>query len=789
MSDTASVDTGVDDSMSILPTEDTITTLTNPDTDSLDVFTPRGDASSIASGSSGPRVREEKDSGTNWMGTWFGTTRKSKPARPAAVAPRVATPERAEADGINAGKEDTSGADSDAATPVPPDVVTHSKSTRRRAGKSVFGTLGFSILNPTTSTVARKRRTKSVAELPPSVAIMPPEEASIKEEGPASATPVQAQFFQSHVPEADTGSINQEEPGSRPESVSLKEERPPQGAALRAIVNATRVMTADPTSVLDDHGQNTSELITTLAYDLVRSARDQGVVFREPQKEKRDKARLRQNTLRSAPEMLDARMGQEELGQALTIKTDGARVASKSRRGTVMADAFASASPILGSFIAQQHRRISTALDAVQKGVLPAEPSITSSAPPGTLSSPATASRRPGSLPLESIIPASAKPPTQYLSRTYTPVTARDFRAAIPLPHAVARLSIHAAGAGGTPLADRYGFLYDVAQYDFLLLLRARACGNTAPACLTGVKIADRSEDDMWPEEGDSNAEAIDVVKGMCECDGKLLDGNEMDSKLGSSGEVPSDVVSLSRSRGTSPASTRSRRRPRSPTGASTAAPTSSPAKAETSVLAVSEDTPRHACANTVRTLLDELTAMHDSTQEARKKEWDIFVRQRRRAKVSKSSGANAGMSSTASSAAAVLGLGTDLGEEELAHTEGLIGFAQLGLAGTKDERRELHRLVRGGIPLVYRSKVWFECSGGLEMREPGLFHDLLAQEGDEGVGVEIEKDVGRTMPLNIFFGGDGAGVDKLRRVLTAYSRCVISLICTFLITLRPLQP
>ena len=35
----------------------------------------------------------------------------------------------------------------------------------------------------------------------------------------------------------------------------------------------------------------------------------------------------------------------------------------------------------------------------------------------------------------------------------------------------------------------------------------------------------------------------------------------------------------------------------------------------------------------------------------------------------------------------------------------------------------------------------------------------------------EIEKDVGRTMPLIIFFGGDGAGVDKLRRVLIAYSR------------------
>ncbi|KAF8442167.1 hypothetical protein L210DRAFT_3197217 [Boletus edulis BED1] len=60
-------------------------------------------------------------------------------------------------------------------------------------------------------------------------------------------------------------------------------------------------------------------------------------------------------------------------------------------------------------------------------------------------------------------------------------------------------------------------------------------------------------------------------------------------------------------------------------------------------------------------------------------------------------------------------------------------------------------------------------------MLEPGLFGDLLVQAGEDAghalVRNEIEKDVGRTMPLNIFFGGDGAGVVKLRRVLTAYSR------------------
>lgn len=132
------------------------------------------------------------------------------------------------------------------------------------------------------------------------------------------------------------------------------------------------------------------------------------------------------------------------------------------------------------------------------------------------------------------------------------------------------------------------------------------------------------------------------------------------------------------------------------------------------------------------------------------------------------------------SGAAAILGLGTAGEEDELTHSEGLIGFAQLGLTSSnaRDQRRDFERLVRSGIPLVYRSKVWFECSGALEMKEPGAFRDLLALKTEPvgaGVEVEIEKDVGRTMPLNIFFGGDGAGVDKLRRVLVAYSRWVSS--------------
>ena len=52
-----------------------------------------------------------------------------------------------------------------------------------------------------------------------------------------------------------------------------------------------------------------------------------------------------------------------------------------------------------------------------------------------------------------------------------------------------------------------------------------------------------------------------------------------------------------------------------------------------------------------------------------------------------------------------MLGLEADLDEEELSHSEGLIGFAQLGLSSSRDERREFDRLVRNGIPLTTAPK------------------------------------------------------------------------------------
>ncbi|KAI8050591.1 rab-GTPase-TBC domain-containing protein, partial [Syncephalis plumigaleata] len=79
-------------------------------------------------------------------------------------------------------------------------------------------------------------------------------------------------------------------------------------------------------------------------------------------------------------------------------------------------------------------------------------------------------------------------------------------------------------------------------------------------------------------------------------------------------------------------------------------------------------------------------------------------------------------------------------------------------------------------IPIAYyyscRPQVWLECSGAYNIRQSGYYQRLLDTNTDKSSTfmTQIELDVHRTMPDNIFFGGDGPGVCKLRRVLTAYS-------------------
>ncbi|TFK73323.1 TBC-domain-containing protein [Pluteus cervinus] len=860
----------------------------------------------------GPRYRQDRPSIGDWMGTWWA---KGK-ARNRVQSMSAATITQSTANG------DINPPDEGGATIVP-ERQRRPSHQHRKSAKSVFGTLGISILNPiapgliatspSSSPKHEQQRSSASAEgeQVPATAVPPPsllhahinapapsaaalsDVASIKSYDnsvsmPASsaasiiASTLSSPLLPSFAPLLAAPSLTTSLDPANPtgKGSTIPEEPIPvmkQGATLRAIANATRVMTNDPASILADQGIETGPLIKKLALELIKNARDEGVTFREKQKEKKDRgdhhhghhghghghsnnyhhhSQHRQSVTEggsgsgsgstdavSPVATLSPTLGGEA---AATLKHTliAQRDATKRTKNQVQtgvrstsSNAFRTitspfASPLFGSFVIPQPRKKSEAANSRVGGGsgLPHDshnPSNAAGGRPGGghgAHSPqqGTTVRKPSSVPLESIIPAIAKPPTQYLSRTYTPLTSKDFRFSIPLPpNSASRFTaVYHDDKYHRPLTDRYGFIYDVSQYDVLLLVRARECGNTAPACLTGVKIADREEDNSWPDDGvgeddddgDEGEEGggggllkrgkeklnIEIVKGSCDCDG---DGSPPPPKELQRNSPTGEEESLSSKKSVkSRSSSKSRKRSSVHTnltasgvttgGTSTTAPSFT--TSATSILSVNSDTPRHVCANTIRKLLDQLTEIHDQHQKSQRKEWDAFVKLRSTNKammttkstlgVSSGGGGVAGLAATTASnvaggAAAILGLGRGSGgfegeEDELAHSEGLIGFAQLGLSVNRDERREFDRLVRSGIPLVYRSKVWLECSGGLEMKEPGLFQDLLAMQ-DPGTGVleEIEKDVGRTMPLNVFFGGDGAGVVKLRRVLTAYSR------------------
>lgn len=725
-----------------------------------DMFQPPGELEGQGEPTLVPhRSRSDRPSIGDWMGTWWGV--KGKPRS------RLSLTSNEEADKSHPSSQN----------PKAYGVVAQ-RAPRRKSAKSVFGTLGITLLNPvpqqrnpvlmdntivTASSSSDAESIRSTRTTPPSLSAAPS----------VISSPICATFAPSlAAPHLTTTLDIAETPATSVLAASTKDEpsSPIQGSSLRAIANATRVMTTDPASILADQGRDTNPLIAQLAFELIKNARDEGVTYHERFKDRKESkldgpAAPNESAGRQGPTPIispssgvDATM---TLTRALAGQIDGLRK-TKSRTASVRQAASPFASPIFGSFKAQQQRKPTTTMD---KGVPHESPSSKlRQGGPVVNAQPSTSTTKPASVPLESIIPAIAKPPTQYLSRTYTPLTSREFRFSIPLPQTASRFTVYHDDKSQRPLTDRYGFMYDVSQYDVLLLIRAKECGSTAPACLTGVKIADREEDNSWPDddEDDDIKDTIDIVKESCSCDGEL--GSNSPRPAAPNDSPSADAHSVSTKSRSS-----SKSRKRSSTIASSAMTSSI-----TSILSVNADTPRHACANTVRKLLDQLTEIHDQRQKVQRKEWDAFVKQRSHVKALKAHPQSTASLSTAGGAAAILGLGTACEEDELSHSEGLIGFAQLGLSSNRDERKEFDRLVRSGIPLVCRSKVWLECSGGLEMMEPGLFRDLLAEaDGPGSVVGEIEKDVGRTMPLNVFFGGDGVGVDKLRRVLTAYSRWV----------------
>lgn len=661
-----------------------------------------------------------------WAGTWWGKDKTR--SRPGIYIPTTSSL-RTE--------------DNPKSSPTAPSVTGESSTSlpairRKKQSKSVFGSLGFSIMNPT---VPNSRRAVSDEQQ---------RDVENANEG-YSPELVPSELAQERIPE--TPSIQEpddEHDNESTFSTTLSEggdSRTPQATSLQAIINATRIMSSDPSSILID-SDNTGDLIARLAMELVCNARDQGLAIRGKVRERRRK--VESTPLKLVTSDIFSDSGETRMAFAKSL-SDHAPMKNKERRPSAPGGGMFVA-PI-GNFLAEQQRKINNAVGVVQKsaGIVSA---TKSQAIVSTPSSPQQSLQKPRAVALDSIIPDTAKPPTQYLSKRYVSLVAKDFRSSVQLSSIATRLT-RRNSSGGEPLTDKYGFVYDVCQYDALLLKRAELCENASPCCLTGIRIADRHDDDEWIGSSTDPERTIEVVNGHCECDPEYdttpdntsVEGcNESNRSGFSSNKDNDDCPPLSRKASSISVRTRS--------GTVTA-------KSKVSLTAPlhpDSDSPAHVCEKRIRHMLHNLTDIHNRRQEAQTRAWDVFIRSR--AKARSKTNAN--------------GAEHDLSPEdqdELKHNDGLIGFSGMGHSLSKDDRKELERLIRDGVPLQYRAKIWIECSGALEMTEPGVFHDLISASDPKGSVVrEIEKDVGRTMPLNVFFGGDGAGIAKLRRVLIAYS-------------------
>jgi small G protein signaling modulator 3 len=322
--------------------------------------------------------------------------------------------------------------------------------------------------------------------------------------------------------------------------------------------------------------------------------------------------------------------------------------------------------------------------------------------------------------------------------------------------------------------------------------MKAKEASSTAPASLTGLKIADREtqDDGTWSDEnhGDNASKTssakstISIAYGACDYCGadpahlveahhhesasgngdveNVGDGREANSRM----SLDSTNVSSSNEVISSSVSIKSRRSFRGRPGTISSALNPSPSKPsvssqplsalDASISVPTRDSirPPHACRSTVRLLLSQLTEMHDKQQTAQKAEWDVFLRRRRRNNSNMSTTGNTYTKTTIGSrAATMLGIAPTAEDEEITRAEGFIGVAQMGLSSNKDDWKEFLRLVRTGIPLCYRAKVWSECSGALEAAEPGVFQELLSShEGKTNATLaDIEKDVRRTSELH----------------------------------------
>ncbi|OWZ43504.1 hypothetical protein C351_02880 [Cryptococcus neoformans c8] len=555
--------------------------------------------------------------------------------------------------------------------------------------------------------------------------------------------------------------------------------------SYRAIFLATRILTPDPSSILIPTETPPKPLIAQLAHSLVRNARDEGIVAKEPMNHRRSRDLSRSRAIS---------LGGRERSQTDETRNKDSKAHGDSALSATALLGRSLLSSVTGATIRGSRSGASVVNEEIRPSILsrgssghglaaaPSSPAISHSAAMG--SPPSEAAPLP-SVELSSIVPDESRPPTVLLSRENLGSFFQSNRVNRAKMVTASRFE-----SDKPPLTDRYGFIYDIQHAK--MLKDASVAGTPAPMSLNGTLFKnDDPEEEGWiakHRRGSHGSQKSDSKS--IRNTGDVRENSQLASPRPSidsassntqppsrSSDTPESVASpKTRSRSSSHADQHRHRsstilslnpspaRPVtgkdhltvsargssslhsgiSPTIASTTAPQPISASLSKPISPIEAST--NVSRVTISSLLDQLTDLHDRQQKERVAEWDVFIKKR------------------AKSRAADKGRGW---------TAGLIGVSQMGLSGKgQEDWRTFSRLTRRGIPLKYRGDIWAECSGAKDLMVPGEYAEILTVHKDDmsPVMADIEKDVSRTFPGNVFFGGDGPGVEKLRRVLVAYS-------------------
>jgi hypothetical protein len=334
---------------------------------------------------------------------------------------------------------------------------------------------------------------------------------------------------------------------------------------------------------------------------------------------------------------------------------------------------------------------------------------------------------------------ASSSHHNQQTSHATTPVTPRPTTAAAVTSSATVELedivapeskppafNVAPTKVGGEPLVDRFGFCLDARSGLGLLkearrrqettakeeqppMIETNGGGDTSGEASAAAQTAAESEAESGEQVDDAEGSTDVIITVSPEEEPEPVEGNgtvvdEGPELKDAEPPAPTPVAITSHKVSSTPLSRRSPQA--TPTTSLTvSAPEPDPASEESSPSSGSSPTENSNAAGpqSVKRLLAQLSDIDVSIEKAQLEAWDAFLKRRR----------------------TKLGLASDDD-----WSDNLIGVARMGTSGKagRDDWKAFKKLVRGGVPPSHRPKVWAECSGATEIREPGVYGDLLSQ-------------------------------------------------------------